>query len=505
MTDAPVNPDMEAIMELARSYAHTHRMQQLGTESLLAALLHQPTPEVASTLARTGVDIPELQDKLEDFFVDLPGRRTTRISELVETPRLKLVLKLANRIAGERAEALDTGHLLEAISRERSSVGGQILARLSTTRPAAPAARLLSVAEYRELARQKLDPVAWAYYAAGSDAQKLKHRNRRAWEDVELRPRVLVDVSNVDPSTELLSLKLPFPALIAPMAYQRLANNDGELATARAAASAGVPYIASTMSNVTLEEIAQATTAPKWFQLYCHRDRAITEDLIRRAEAAGYRAIVVTVDAPVLGRRLSDERSGFELPKGLTRANLVKYESKVEGQAFDSQPSTLNGGEASHLAEVFRTRQDASLTWQDIDWFRSMTSLPILLKGVVRADDAKRAVESACQGIIVSNHGGRQLDAAVATARALPEVAKAVAGRIPVLVDGAIEWGADILRALALGANAVLIGRPVLWGLAVAGEEGVRRVLALYREDFTRAMQLAGYTAIADITPDLLA
>jgi isopentenyl diphosphate isomerase/L-lactate dehydrogenase-like FMN-dependent dehydrogenase len=328
---------------------------------------------------------------------------------------------------------------------------------------------------------------------------------------------VLVDVGNVDTSTEVLGMKLPFPALIAPMAYQQLAHPEGEIATARAAAATGVPYVASTMSNVTLEEIAAATPAPKWFQLYCHRERDITKDLIKRAEKAGYAAIVVTVDAPVLGRRLVDERNGFELPQGVTRANLTRYESADERRTskvkdagprpdpLELQPLRFTTAEVSHLSQLFANRQDSSLTWKDIDWFQSLTSLPILLKGIVRGDDAKRAVDAGCAGVIVSNHGGRQLDASIASARALPAVAAAVGGAIPVLVDGGIEWGADILRALALGADAVLIGRPVLWGLAAGGEEGVRRVLELYHEDFTRAMQLAGCPAVAAITPDLLA
>ncbi len=378
--------------------------------------------------------------------------------------------------------------------------------------------RLLTVADFRKAAKRVLDPAGWDYFASGSDAQTLRKRNRRAWDEVELRPRVLVDVSEVDPATDVLGLKLPFPAMVAPMAYQRLAHEDGELATARACAAAGVPLIVSTMANVTLEAIAEETAAPKWFQLYCHRDRAITEDLIKRADAAGYQAIVVTVDAPVLGRRIADERNGFELPKHLTRANLAKYERPVEGRGtkvengaprdeplhpstFDLRPSSPQG---SHLSSLFAHRQDASLTWKDLEWFRTLTSLPILLKGVLRADDAKRAVEAGCAGVIVSNHGGRQLDAAVASARALPEVAQAVGGAIPVLVDGGIEWGADILRALALGASAVLIGRPVLWGLAVGGEDGVKHVLDLYAEDLRRAMQLAGCARIADANEALL-
>lgn len=363
--------------------------------------------------------------------------------------------------------------------------------------------QLLTPNDFRKAAMRVLERSAYDYFLSGSDGQKLKRRNRAAWDALEIRHRVLVDVSKVDTSTELLGLKLPFPAMIAPMAYQRLAHDGGELATARAAAAAGVSMIVSTMANVGLEEIAGATPAPKWFQLYCHRDRDITKDLIQRAEAAGYRALVVTVDAPVLGRRLADERNNFDLPEGLTRANLVQYEGSGSFSQSEKVPDPL--ADSSHLAELFRTRQDASLTWNDIDWFKTLTSLPILLKGIVRGDDAKRAADAGCAGVIVSNHGGRQLDASISSARALPEVVAAVEDRIPVLVDGGIEWGADILRALAVGAKAVLIGRPILWGLAVAGEAGVRRVLELYREDFQRAMQLAGCASVRDIGADLLA
>lgn len=365
------------------------------------------------------------------------------------------------------------------------------------------AKQLLTIADYRKAARKVLPRMAWDYFRGGSDGQTLLKRNRAAWDAMELRPRVMVDVSRVDTTTTVLGLKLPFPALIAPMAYQKLAHKDGELAVARAAAACGVPYVVSTMATTSLEEIAKVP-GPKWFQLYCHKDRAITEDLIRRAETAGYAALVVTADAPVLGRRIADERNGFELPKGMTRENLTRYgASSVEGPgskkaALDTRPSTLKAAAGSHLSELFRTRQDAALNWRDVQWLRSLTRLPILLKGVLRADDASRAREAGCAGVIVSNHGGRQCDAAVATARALPEVAAAVGGRIAVLVDGAIEWGSDIVRALALGADAVLIGRPILWGLAAGGEQGVASVLDLYRQDFTRAMQLCGCAAIAD-------
>ncbi|MCA8911997.1 MAG: alpha-hydroxy-acid oxidizing protein [Planctomycetes bacterium] len=368
--------------------------------------------------------------------------------------------------------------------------------------------KLLTPEDFRKAAKRVLERSAYDYFASGADGQKLRKRNRKAWDAIEIRHRVLVDVSDVDTSTEVLGFKLPFPAMIAPMAYQRLARDAGELATVRAAFATHVPMIVSTMATVTLEAIAEATPAPKWFQLYCHRDRGITEDLIRRAEAAGYLALVVTVDAPVLGRRLADERNNFDLPEGMTRANLVRYVGAAPGGGPD-EPGTVGGHagpplQGSELADLFRTRQDASLTWKDIDWFRSLTKLPIVLKGIVRGDDAKRAADAGCAGVIVSNHGGRQLDASIPSARALPEVVAAVDGHIPVLVDGGIEWGADILRSLALGAKAVLIGRPVLWGLAVAGEAGVRNVLEIYKEDFQRAMQLAGCASIADIDSDLL-
>jgi isopentenyl diphosphate isomerase/L-lactate dehydrogenase-like FMN-dependent dehydrogenase len=308
-----------------------------------------------------------------------------------------------------------------------------------------PLSELHTVADFRKAARRVMDRVAYDYFAAGSDGQKLRRLNRIAWDELRIRHRVLRDVSNVDTATTLLGLRLRFPAMIAPTAYQGLAHADAELATVRAAAETDVPMVVSTMANTKLEDVAQETRAPKWFQLYCHKERDITEDLIRRAEAAGYDALVVTVDAPVLGRRVADERNRFELPSHLTRANLTQYENiaaVLEGET--------PGGEGSHLSRIFETRQDAALTWEVLEWIVAMTKLPVLLKGVVRGDDARAAMDAGCAGIIVSNHGGRQLDASAQSARALPEVAHGVGGRGPVLVDGGIEWGADILRALAL-------------------------------------------------------
>ena len=246
------------------------------------------------------------------------------------------------------------------------------------------------------------------------------------------------------------------------------------------------------MANFKLEEIQQAADGPKWFQLYVHKDRGVTRSLVQRAEEAGYGALVISVDAPVLGRRIVDERNRFDLPKGLTRPNLI-----------ESAPSE-NELEGSELTRLFEERQDASLTWRDIEEFKQSTRLPIILKGIIRPSDAELAVKQGVAAIIVSNHGGRQLDGAPATIRALPEVAKVVEGRIPVLFDGGIRWGADILKALALGADAVMIGRPILWGLAVGGEAGVARMLQLMREGLERTMALAGCPDLKSITPDLV-
>lgn len=496
--DVPLG-EVAAVIERAREVAHAHRMEYLGSESLLVALIHQPTPEIARAVEGMGIEMSKLEQRLEEFFVDLPQRGDVPPALIRPTPRTRLVMQLASRLTQEdNAPAMTPMHLFRAIEMEVDSMAGELLAMLRkhSMRLNKPAPAIYTVSDWRTSARQVMDAAAFDYFSSGADAQRLVRRNCKAWQEIEIRHRVLVDVSNVDTSTEVVGLRLPFPALIAPMAYQRLAHDEGELATAAAARDTGVPLVVSTMANVTLEAVAESTPSPKWFQLYCHRDRGITEDLVRRAEAAGYEALVVTVDAPVLGRRIADERNSFELPEGLTRANLARYEGDPDDETHPP---------GSHLTDVFATRQDASLAWRDIEWLRSLSRLPILLKGVVRSDDAERAIEHGCAGVIVSNHGGRQLDASAPTAHALPEVARAIRDRGAVLVDGGIEWGADILRALALGADAVLIGRPVLWGLAVGGQKGVRRVLESYAREFTVAMQLAGCARVADITGDLLA
>jgi len=310
-----------------------------------------------------------------------------------------------------------------------------------------------------------------------------------------MRYRVLVDVSRRSTSTQVLGVRQAAPLLVAPTAFHRLADERGEVATARAAGSLGLTMILSTLSNTPLEEVGEAATGPLWYQLYVFKDRGVTAALVERAEASGFDAIVVTVDAPLIGRRERDARNRFELPEGLAVANLESPEMRT----LSSAPAT------SGLANYFAEMLDQSLTWADIEWLRSVTRLPVLVKGVVRGDDAKRAIEAGVNGIIVSNHGGRQLDTSIASIDALPSVVEAVGGAVDVLMDGGVRRGTDILKALALGASAVCVGRPILWGLAVDGEEGARDVLRILIEEFDLAMALAGCASVEDITSDLIA
>jgi 4-hydroxymandelate oxidase len=333
--------------------------------------------------------------------------------------------------------------------------------------------------------------MAWGYFRSGADAQKTLRDNRRAYGRWQIWHRVLVDVAERDLSTTVLGTRVPFPILIAPTAYHRLAHPEGELATARAAARLGTIMVVSTLATTSLEDVAAAAPGTRWFQLYVHKDRSFSRGLVERAAAVGYRALVLTVDTPVLGRRIADERSGFCLPRGLAMQNLIE----AVAEPSDS---------ASMLNSYVASRHDASFTWRDLDWLRSISPLPLVLKGIVRGDDAVRAADCGVDAIVVSNHGARQLDGSPATLDALPGVVDAVGGRCEVLVDGGVRWGTDVLKALALGARAVLLGRPVLWGLAVSGEEGVAAVLSLLETELSRAMALAGCAKLADIDRDLV-
>jgi 4-hydroxymandelate oxidase len=353
---------------------------------------------------------------------------------------------------------------------------------------------ILNLAALEALARARLPKLAWDYYASGADDERCVTRNCTAYDRIALHYRVLVDVAMRDLSTTVLGQRISMPIAVAPTAFHKLAHRDGELATVRAAGDAGTLFILSTLSNTAVEEVVAAASGPVWFQLYVYRDRSATEALVRRVEAAGCRALVLTVDAPLLGRRERDVANRFALPSHLGIENLhASGYARLPAASGDS-------GLAAYVAELL----DPSLTWDAIAWLRSITKLPVLVKGIVRADDAVRAVEHGAAGIVVSNHGGRQLDASPATIDVLPRIADALGGRGEILIDGGIRRGADVVKALAYGARCVLVGRPVLWGLAAAGRPGVAAALATLRRELDLAFALCGCPNVAAVTRDLV-
>jgi len=367
--------------------------------------------------------------------------------------------------------------------------------------PPPPLPSLQSLADVEAAALAVLPPPVLGYYASGAEDGDTLAANAAAWRRWAFLPRVLVDVSVVDARMPLFGRTAAMPAAVAPMAMMKLAHAGGEGAVARAAAAAGVPMVISTMGTTPVTEVARAATAGCAFQLYVTRDRPFCAGLIQAAEAAGCSALVVTVDVPVLGKREADERNGFALPPGLRLANLEGLtDDAATADRSDASagagPSTSDAG--SRLAALFQRNIDASLTWSFVGWLKSQTRLPIWIKGVLAPADAALAVRHGVAGIVVSNHGGRQLDGAVASADALPGVVDAVGGAVPVLVDGGVRRGADILRAVVLGADGVLVGRPVLWGLAVEGEAGAAHVLAILEDELKRSMALAGVARLAE-------
>jgi 4-hydroxymandelate oxidase len=340
---------------------------------------------------------------------------------------------------------------------------------------------VLALTELSAKAQAALDPVRWDFFAGGAGEERTVADNEAAFAARRLVPRVLRGVGDRDLRTTLFGTGLSMPVLIAPTAFHLLAHPSGEAGTARAAAAAGTVMVVSMAATQPIEQIA-ATGAPLWFQLYPQPDLEFQADLVLRAEAAGCRALVATVDSPVFGRRERDRRHGFtDLPPGLACENMRDRHGRVRN-----------------------IEMDTGLNWDRIAALRSMTRLPVLLKGVLHPADARLAVEHGIDGLIVSNHGGRQLDGAVATIDALPAVAEAIAGRIPILLDGGVRRGSDIVVALALGASAVLIGRPVVWGLAADGEAGVRAVLEVLGDDLDHVLALTGVSRPTDLTPDLV-
>ncbi len=325
----------------------------------------------------------------------------------------------------------------------------------------------VTVEDYEPVARERLPRDVYDYYAGGAGDEWTLAENRRAFERWVIRPRMLTGAYPPDPSTDLLGSRIAMPILIAPWAYQKMAHPDGELATARAAAHAGTIMVVSTTTQAYLEDVASAAEGPKWWQLYIFTDRGFTAERLKSVAASGYAAICFTVDFPVAGLRHRDTRSGFEMPVGLPDDDLVF---------------------------------DPNIRWDDLAWIREQAPLPLLVKGIMTAEDARVALDHGVDGIVVSNHGARQLDAVAAPLAVLPEIVDAVQGRIPVLVDGGFRRGTDVFKALALGASAVLVGRPTAWGLAAAGEDGVYDVLRILREELENVMTLAGTRTVADIT-----
>uniref|UniRef100_A0A1I7T8A0 FMN hydroxy acid dehydrogenase domain-containing protein n=1 Tax=Caenorhabditis tropicalis TaxID=1561998 RepID=A0A1I7T8A0_9PELO len=354
---------------------------------------------------------------------------------------------------------------------------------------------LLTLEDYRKYSERNLVKLARDYYESGAEQEETLRRNVSAFDRLLIRPRCLRSVEKIDTSVEWLR-KVDFPIGIAPTAFQKMATKDGELSTVCGAAASKSIMICSSWSTTSIEDIgkeAKIVGATIWFQLYVYKDRKVTESLIHRAEAAGVEALVLTVDTPVLGRRLKDTYNKFSLPKHLKFANF-ESNSQAEMPKGDT-------GESGFMQYV-SSQIDPSLDWNTLQWIRTKTKLPVIVKGVMRGDDALLALGAGVDGIIVSNHGGRQLDSAIATIEALPDVLRAVDKRIPVWMDGGVRNGRDVFKAVALGARGVFVGRPVLWGLAALGSSGVAGVLGILQSEFRHALQLSGYRSVEELQKD---
>lgn len=369
--------------------------------------------------------------------------------------------------------------------------------------------RVISIEDLRSLARRRLPEVIFDYLDGGAEGEVTLRENRRAFEAVTFRPRQAVAVPQCDLRASVLGVDLALPALLAPVGYSRLMHPGGEVAAARAAGAAGTVYILSTVSGYRLEDVKAATSGPVWYQLYLAGGREAAERGIERARAAGFSALVITIDTPVLGMREAELRHGAMqllgggvmaklpfLPKVLTRPGWLAG-FLLDG-GVPQLPNVVLPGRGSMAAVEIRTGLvRAAFTWEDLRWIRKLWSGPIIFKGVLTGDDARRALDEGAAAVVVSNHGGRQLDGAPATLRALPEVVAAVNGRAEVLMDGGIRRGGDIIKAICLGARAVLVGRAYVYGLAVAGEAGVARALQILRADLERTLKLLGCPSVS--------
>ena len=356
---------------------------------------------------------------------------------------------------------------------------------------------VVSLAEHEAAARTRLDANAWAYFSGGAADEITLRANQTAWQELRLQPRVLQNLQGGHTRVSLLGRTLAHPIFLAPVAYQRLAHPDGEVASACAASAQQAGLVLSTQASVRLETVAQAVGSdpdrgPLWFQLYMTHDRGFTCELVQRAERAGFEALVVTVDAPVNGARDRERRAGFCLPPGVVAVNLA---------GLGPAPATTLAPGQSALCDGLLC---SAITWADIEWLLTQTRLPVMLKGVMHPEDARQAVQLGVAGLMVSNHGGRTLDTAPSTAAVLPRIRQALGADVPLLVDGGIRRGTDVLKAMALGANAVLVGRPYVYGLANAGALGVAHVLRLLRDELEIAMTLCGCATLAQVSKDNL-
>ena len=344
---------------------------------------------------------------------------------------------------------------------------------------------------FEALAKPRLSQMAYDYVRSGGADEITMRENRLGFERLRLSPNVLVDVSELDTRVTLFGMELEHPILLAPIAYHRLYHSEGELATARGASAAGAAMVVSTFTTMPIDEIAKNTQKPIWYQLYVQRDRSFTKDMVQRAVAAGCKAVCVTADTPVLGCRYG--QLSFGLPGHLECVHLRGLDLKNQVPTHKLK----RGG-------IYDVLFDASFNWHDLEWLRSVAGVPVLVKGVLSAEDGRRAVEHGADGVIVSNHGGRNLDTVPATIDALPRVVEAVGGKIPVMIDSGIRRGTDVLAALALGAKAVFLGRPYIYGLALGGQKGVERAVNILRDELERTMALTGRRKIAEIDATVL-
>lgn len=376
-------------------------------------------------------------------------------------------------------------------------------------------AKVGNVDDLRLLAKRRLPGGVFDYFDGAAEDEVTKVENSSAFSKVELRPRVLVDVSSIDTSTTIMGQPVPFPIALSPTGFTRIAHPDGELAVARVAGSVNLPYTLSTLGTRSIEEVAKVATGPLWYQLYVWKDRGLSRELVERARDNGYKAIMLTVDTPVFGRRERDVRRGFTLPPKIGLETFVDgiLHPKWTWDFVRSEPITfsavagrksVDGSTAVTLSDYVNSQFDPTLSWKDLDWIREVSGLPLMLKGIQSVEDAKLAVELGVDAIALSNHGGRQYDGAPAPVALLPRVVDAVGDSIEVLVDGGVRRGSDVVKACALGARAVMFGRPYLYGLGAGGEMGVRWAIDHITSGVTRTMGLIGETSITKLSPGVV-